>query len=161
LTEKGTRKLPKIIYTIGTSTREIEEFLELLKTHHIEILVDVRSFPTSKFDQFKKENLKKAVEGAGLEYFYLGDLLGGFRSGGYQTFTETETFQKGLRKLEELACEKVVAFCCCERFPWRCHRRFISARLQDSGWQVIHIIDKGCIWVPKRKMAKETQKCLL
>jgi len=64
---------------------------------------------------------------------------------------ETDSFQKGLEKLEELGREKKTAFFCAERFPWKCHRRWVSRKLIQKGWQVIHIIEEERIWVPKRE----------
>ena len=74
--------------------------------------------------------------------FIWGEKLGGFRRGGYQDFTATSEFRSGLYKLEEIARERSTAIICAERFPWRCHRRFIALELEKRGWRVSHIIDK-------------------
>jgi len=123
--------------------------LALLREHEIEVGVDIRSFPTSRFPHFKKEYLEKSLEGKGIQYFYLGKELGGFRKGGYLAHMGTDSFQKGLERLEEVAREKRAAFFCSERFPWKCHRRWVARRLVQRGWQVVHIIEKGRTWIPK------------
>ena len=71
------------IYTLGTSNRPLNEFLEILRKYQIETVVDVRHFPTSKlFPHFKKENLEKFLKESGIEYYHL-EKLGGYRKGGY------------------------------------------------------------------------------
>jgi len=143
-------KTELVIYTLGTSRRSFDEFLALLREHRIEIGVDIRSFPTSRFPHFKKEYIEKNLDCKGIQYLYLGKELGGFRKGGYLAHMETDSFQKGLERLEEVAREKRAAFFCSERFPWKCHRRWVATRLAQRGWQVVHIIEKGRTWVPKK-----------
>jgi uncharacterized protein (DUF488 family) len=140
----------KVIYTIGTSTRSIEEFISLCKRFKIQAVVDVRRFPTSKFDHFKKDNLATALKQGGIRYFYLGDVLGGFRDKGYSENTRSSEFARGVETLKEIAREHTTAFMCAEKFPWRCHRKFISIKLAQDGWRVIHILDEEKTW--------ETQK---
>ncbi|HDM66974.1 MAG TPA: DUF488 domain-containing protein, partial [Thermoplasmatales archaeon] len=125
----------------------IEEFIGLLKEFNIDIVVDVRRFPTSRFEQFRKENLKLLVEEKGIKYIYLGDILGGYREGGYKKYVETKDFQRGLREIEVLSSRGKIVLLCCEKFPWRCHRWFISNELTKLGYQVIHIIDKGWTYI--------------
>ncbi len=142
--------LPKpIIYTLGTSTRTKEEFIELLHHYHIETVVDVRSFPVSRFEHFKKENLGKILNERGFNYVYLGKELGGFRRGGYLSYSETSPYQAGISRLERIGKERTTAFVCAERFPWKCHRRFIASSLERRGWHVVHIIEKERVWRPK------------
>jgi uncharacterized protein (DUF488 family) len=139
-----------VIYTLGTGTRSFDEFLALFKEYKIETGVDIRSFPTSRFPHFKKEYLQRNLESEGIQYLYLGKELGGFRKGGYLAYMETDSFQKGLERLEEVGKEKKTAFFCSERFPWKCHRRWIARKFFQKGWKVVHIIEKGRIWVPKK-----------
>lgn len=140
---------PQAVYTLGTSNRDSQEFLDLLINSNIEAVVDVRRFPTSKFEHFKREQLSKLLFESGIEYYYLGRELGGYRSHGYLSFTDTQEFREGLNQLEKIAQQKRVAIICAERFPWRCHRRFISRELEKGGWKVVHIIDNKRSWVPK------------
>ncbi|TET85764.1 MAG: DUF488 domain-containing protein [Desulfobacteraceae bacterium] len=137
------------IYTLGTSIHTREEFSELLRHYHIETVVDVRSFPQSRFEHFNKENLAKILKEAGFGYVYLGKELGGFRKGGYLAYTKSTTYQEGILRLEQIGRQSTSAFICAERFPWKCHRRFIASTLQQRGWQVVHIIEKDRVWRPK------------
>lgn len=143
-----------IVYSLGTSRRSCPEFLDLLLNNSIEMVVDVRRFPTSKFEHFKQDQLTKLLLTAGIDYSYLGDKLGGYRSHGYQAFVNTEQFKRGLDQLEKMAQQKKVAIICAERFPWRCHRRFISLELEKHGWKVVHIIDSKRSWVPRSQPKK-------
>ena len=108
----------KLIYTLGTSTRSFEEFIELLTSHGVEVVVDVRRFPSSRFGHFHKEKLAGLLREAGIDYLYMGEELGGYRRGGYRNFTATSEFRIGLKKLEEVAQKRKVAIICAERFPW-------------------------------------------
>ena len=126
--------MSRLTYTIGTSTRTADEFLNLIKLHNIELLVDIRRFPTSRFEYFKKENLKTLLESNGIEYVYLGEKLGGYRKLKYIEYTRTEEFKKALMELENNLARKNSVIMCAERFPWRCHRRFVSIELQRRGW---------------------------
>jgi uncharacterized protein (DUF488 family) len=139
-----------VIYTVGTSTRSKEEFTALCREFKLQTVVDVRRFPTSKLPHFKKDSLSSELEHRGIEYLYLGNLLGGFRDEGYGRHTRSSDFQKGLDKLKEIARQSTAAFMCAERFPWRCHRRFIASKLVQDGWRVIHILDKEKTWEPTK-----------
>jgi uncharacterized protein (DUF488 family) len=143
--------LPKLIYTIGSSTKKIKDFIVLLKKFEILALVDVRRFPQSRFEHFNQKNLSLELENHGIRYFYLGDTLGGFRKKGYEDYTQTEDFAGGIKKLKEIATQFVTVFMCAERFPWRCHRKFIAQRLEEEGWKIIHILDEEKTWEPKKK----------
>ena len=136
----------RLIYTLGTSDRTVEEFADLLERYKIKRVVDVRRFPTSKFEHFKKDNLQKGLERAGCAYDHFGNELGGYRNGGYRRHMETDAFCKALEEVEELAARDRVAILCAERLPWRCHRRFIASKLNERGWHVIHILDKDRTW---------------
>ncbi|KPL18694.1 MAG: hypothetical protein AMJ92_06780 [candidate division Zixibacteria bacterium SM23_81] len=136
----------RTIFSVGSSNRSAEELFCLLAQHHIRRLVDVRRFPISRWPHFSRKILASLAERRGLEYFYLGDLLGGYRAGGYVQHLKTAEFRLGLDRLERLALERKVVFLCAERFPWRCHRRFIATALEDLGWRVVHIIDQDRTW---------------
>ncbi|MCM8792562.1 MAG: DUF488 domain-containing protein [Candidatus Omnitrophica bacterium] len=140
-----------MVYTIGTSNRLPLEFVELLKHYKIQVLVDIRRFPTSKFEHFKKENVSRFLKENGIDYLYLGKELGGYRTEGYENYMKTESFRQGLEKLKDLAKDKTMAIFCSERFAFRCHRRFVGFALMASGYKIIHIIDKDKVWIPKDK----------
>ena len=115
--------------------------------------MDVRRFPTGRFEHFCRENLEVLLPEADISYVYMGEELGGYRRGGYRNFTATSQFQAGINKLEEIVHQKRTAIMCAERFPWRCHRRFIALELEKRGWQVNHVIDIGRDWVPRKRSA--------
>ena len=137
------REEKPVIWTIGHSNRTIDAFVELLGEHKIQVVVDVRSFPTSKSEHFKKEQMEKWLPQYGIEYVWLGKELGGYRRGGYKRHMRTKTFREGIRKLLEIAQNKRVCIVCMEVNPKYCHRRFISAYLERKGIKVQHIIEKG------------------
>lgn len=137
------------IYTLGTSNRSLEEFLEILKSYQIEIVADVRHFPTSKFfPHFKKENLEKFLKENKIEYYHF-EKLGGYREGGYENYMKTKEFQEGLEDLIKIAKIKNTLIICAEKLPWKCHRAFIARELEKRKIEVIHIIEKEKIWQPK------------
>lgn len=139
----------RLIYTLGTSTRSLGEFLDILRSREIAVVCDVRSFPTSRrYPYFSSHALAAALEEEGISYRWLGPSLGGYRKGGYQAYTETPQFATGIGELEGYASHAPAAVVCAERLPWRCHRRFIAAALEEKGWEVIHIIEAGRDWVP-------------
>ncbi|GAB6183813.1 DUF488 domain-containing protein [Thermodesulfovibrio hydrogeniphilus] len=136
----------KKIYTIGTSSRDIEEFIDILKSYNIQVAVDVRSFPSSKrYPHFNQNKISEALKKSEIEYVYLGKELGGFRKGGYEKYILTEDFIKGIDILEEIASQKETVFFCCEKMFFKCHRRFIAQFLFERGWRVYHIIEKDRI----------------
>ena len=144
------------IWTVGHSTRSGEEFVEILKAHDVEVLVDVRTFPGSRrYPQFNRETLRESLAENGIDYRH-EPRLGGRRSPradshntawrnaqfrGYADHMETEEFKNGVRELLELAAEKRVAVMCAEAVWWRCHRSLISDYLKAEGHEVIHILD--------------------
>lgn len=138
------------IYSLGTSTRSLREFLDILQLRGITRVCDVRSFPTSKrFPHFSSPSLAASLREAGIDYSWLGEKLGGYRKSGYESYMRTPEFMEGLEELERLASGAPTAFICAELLPWRCHRRFIAGALQARGWRVIHIIEADREWVPR------------
>jgi len=136
----------KNIFTLGTSNRSWEEFIRLLRAYRIEMVIDVRSFPTSKFVHFKRESMNPSLAEAGYGYYFLGKELGGYRKGGYEAYTQTLPYLAGMELLERMSSRCRSAVLCAERLPWRCHRRFIGRSLQERGWKVTHIIDEERVW---------------
>jgi len=148
----------KTIWTIGHSTRTLDEFITLLQANEIELLVDVRTFPGSrKYPQFNKENLEKALPEKGIRYQHIPQLGGrrkitpespniswrhpAFRA--YADYMETPSFAEGIDLLTAEATEHRTAIMCSEAVWWRCHRSLISDYLKSTGWKVLHILDKG------------------
>ena len=151
------------VFTIGHSNRSLEDFLSLLKDKEIEVLYDVRSFPTSKFvPHFSKDLLSNTVEAAGIMYIWDGR-LGGYRRFGrdvedlgiakcfksqgfraYATYlTMNPLAREAASKLDSICRKKITAIMCKERIPWRCHRKIIADYLIAKGFKVIHLIDHG------------------
>lgn len=139
----------KKIYTLGTNKRSEEDFVEILLAYNIQSLIDVRSFPRSKIQIFRRENLELLLNSEKIEYHFLGAELGGLRKSGYIAYTITDDFRKGIDLLESIALTKTSVIICAERFPWKCHRKWIARELHKRGWEVDHIIDKGKVWIPK------------
>jgi uncharacterized protein (DUF488 family) len=145
----------RVIYTLGTSTRSIEEFLEILHAREIARVCDVRSFPGSRrYPHFSREPFSLSLRRAGVDYVWMGELLGGYRKGGYEAYTGTEGFAAGLSRLERLASEAATAVVCAEALPWRCHRRFIAGALEERGWEVVHVLDASRDWAPAERAMK-------
>lgn len=146
------------IWTIGHSTRTFDEFLELLNSFNIKMLVDVRHYPRSrKFPQYNKDILEISLPENGIEYKHLVN-LGGRRKPepnskndawrldsfkGYADYMETAQFQQSLKMLKEIANEKRTAIMCAEAVWWSCHRSLISDILKVDGWKVLHIMAEG------------------
>lgn len=147
----------KEIYTIGHSTRSIEDFISLLKAHSIETLIDIRTVPKSRYcPQFNQELLKKALKKNHIGYRHRKD-LGGFRHAlkaslnigwmnasfrGYADYMQTPAFEKALRNLEKIGQKKRCVLMCAEAVPWRCHRSLIADALTINNWTVFHIQSK-------------------
>jgi uncharacterized protein (DUF488 family) len=148
----------KIVWTIGHSTRTLEEFIEMLNSFQIEVVADVRSFPGSrKFPQFNKESLQITLPENGIEYIHLKKLGGrrkanpdskntswrhlAFRA--YADYMESDDFKEGIKELEEIALKKRTAYMCSEAVWWRCHRSIVSDYLKVHEWKVMHIMAVG------------------
>ncbi len=135
---------------MGSSLRSAEEFLELVKGYKIQLVIDVRRFPVSKLEHFNKVNLRGILKASGIEYLSMGEQLGGYRRGGYQSYTQTQEFREGVNEVMGWANRFTTTLLCAERFPWRCHRRFIAQALEEKGWEVVHILEQGKTWVRKK-----------
>lgn len=161
------------IWTIGHSTRTLEEFIALLNAFCIRHLVDIRTFPGSRrYPHFNKEILSKALQEEGIRYTHMVDLGGrrkplpdstntvwrhaSFR--GYADYMETPPFTMAIEKLEAFAATEVVAYMCSEAVWWKCHRALVSDYLKAHGWTVCHIMDEGKSQEhPYTKPAREAQ----
>ncbi|MGI8587071.1 MAG: DUF488 domain-containing protein [Chloroflexia bacterium] len=145
----------KQIFTIGHSNHALEDFLQLVALHQIEVLADVRSAPYSKYTtQFNAPALKEAVLAAGLRYVYLGAELGGRPKGPefydaeghalYSLVAESPLFLSGIERLETGIAEYRVAVMCSEEDPSGCHRHLLVGRvLARRGITVLHIRGDG------------------
>jgi uncharacterized protein (DUF488 family) len=144
-----------VIYTIGHSTREFSQFLDLLQAHRVTQVADVRRYPASRrHPQFAQEALARALAEVGIVYRHEAD-LGGRRTArrdsrntawrspafrGYADYMETAPFQTALVRLIADACTQPTAILCAEAVPWRCHRQLIADALVARGEAVGHIL---------------------
>ena len=146
------------VFTVGHSTRPVEDLIALLQGQGITMLVDVRRFPGSRrHPQFGRDALAGALAARGIGYMHSPGLGGrrpvrpdspntawrdrGFR--GYADHMQTREFAEALAELEDLAARETVAIMCAEAVPWRCHRRLISDALVAHGVRVLHILGPG------------------
>ncbi len=145
------------VFTIGHSTRTLEEFVELLKIYDVTLLVDVRSVPRSRYNpQFNKETLPNSLKTHDIKYIHMPD-IGGLRHPkrdsinlawqnssfrGYADYMQTQEFTDTLLKIVALARENCLALMCAEALPWRCHRSLISDVLVARHVKVQHILSK-------------------
>jgi uncharacterized protein (DUF488 family) len=149
---------PAKLYTIGHSTRTLDDFMKLLKREGVAHLVDVRAFPTSaRYPHFNQKNLAESLSEKGIRYTHFPALGGrrkvrrdshntlwrnaGFR--GYADYMETREFGEALDDLLALASRERIAIMCAEAVPWRCHRSLISDAAVARGANVFHIMDAG------------------
>ncbi len=141
-------------YTIGHSTRSAEELLAVLREAGIELVADVRAFPSSRrHPQFNRGELSRWLSGAGIEYVHLPELGGrrapladspnrGWRESafvGYADHMRSPAFLQSLADLEAMAANAPTAIMCAEAVWWRCHRRLIADALVARGWRVEHL----------------------
>ncbi len=133
--------MPEVVWTIGTGHRSFEGFAAVLDHQRIDAVVDVRSLPRSHLGHFNRDALKCELPRRGISYHWLGNDLGGLRPGGYERHMTTDRYARGLARLEHLSRTHMVAVCCAEIDPERCHRRFIADSLVERGWRVVHLIE--------------------
>ncbi len=139
----------KVVYTVGYDYRLFDNFIKLLRHYTITRLVDVRRFPKSKLFVYRKDILEKVLPHYGINYYWLGYELGGFR-GGYIKYMSSQEFQLGIKKLIDIIMEPGYGYTCImclEKNPRYCHRIYIAEELWRRGFRVIHIIDLGEIIV--------------
>lgn len=153
--KKRTTKQPKLILTIGHSTRPLEAFIHLLQSHQVTRVVDVRTIPRSRHvPQFNAETLPDSLCAAGIAYEHMAG-LGGLRHTradspnkawrnasfrGYADYMQTDEFEQGLDSLMDRARMDRIALMCAEAVPWRCHRSLIADALAVRGIRVEHIL---------------------
>ena len=107
-------------------------------------LAAVRHFPRSRRNpQFNQVTLEGELPARGIAYFWEGETLGGFRTGGYQAYMETSNFAQGVARLEALVERGPTVIMCAEIVWFRCHRRFIARQMVARGYRVTHIVMRG------------------
>jgi len=143
---------PKQCFTVGYGDYPIDRFITFLQNVSIDVIIDVRSSPYSRFNpHFNRENLENSLHRRDIGYQYMGDQIGGrytdprllFPDGtvNYRKVKDTEPFREGISQLLSIiASGKKIALMCAEKEPERCHRfALISPVLQSKGISVIHI----------------------
>jgi uncharacterized protein (DUF488 family) len=146
------------IWTVGHSTRSIEEFVALLEENAIRALADIRRYAGSRrHPQFAREALESSLRAAGIDYRWLPE-LGGRRAPrkdsrntawrndsfrGYADYMETEAFHLGISRLLELARVQPTACMCAEQAWQQCHRGLVSDYLKAQGWEVMHLLGRS------------------
>jgi len=145
----------EILFTIGHSTRTIDEFIDLLKAYNIQRIVDVRTIPRSRHNpQFNENVIDLSLQKVGINYLHIAE-LGGLRHTtagsinlgwhnpsfrGFADYMGTPEFAKGIEILENIAKKEKTAIMCAEALPWRCHRSLIADALSKRGWDVFDIM---------------------
>jgi uncharacterized protein (DUF488 family) len=141
--------------TIGHSNRPLEELIGMLQAHGVDLLVDVRTVPKSRYNpQFNTDSLPAPLRAAGVEYLHMPGLGGlrharkdsintGWRNDsfrGYADYMQTPEFDAALAELLRVSEGRQAAVMCAEAVPWRCHRSMIADALTARGVAVEHIM---------------------
>ena len=158
------------VFTIGHSTRSLEEFIGLLREWQVDLLIDVRRFPgSSRYPHFNREALEPALRGAGIDYLH-EETLGGRRKPsatshntawrnaqfrGYADHMDSVEFRQALSAILQRAQSRVQAVMCAEAVPWRCHRNLLADALVARDVDVRHIMQPGK--ANPHKLHKEAQ----
>jgi uncharacterized protein (DUF488 family) len=147
------------LFTIGHSTRSLDELINPLQAHLIQTLVDIRSFPMSRrLPHFNRESLERLLPEAGIQYVWMKDLGGrrkksledspnvalrneSFRN--YADYALTPEFERAMGDLIKLGEQSRTAYMCAERVYFRCHRMLVSDWLVAHGHEVLHIDDEN------------------
>lgn len=146
------------LWTVGHSTRSVNDFIALLQPHGIRHLVDVRTIPRSHHNpQFNQDQLPLSLENAGMQYVHMPS-LGGLRPAqrdsintawrnasfrGFADYMQTEEFDAALKELIRLARNRGTAIMCAEAVPWRCHRSLIADAFVVRGLHVNEIMGRN------------------
>jgi len=155
--KKAASAPPLVVWTIGHSTRSLDQFINLLRAHAVTCVVDVRTVPHSRRNpQFDNASLPVSLKKAGLRYVHMPGLGGlrhaqrdsvnvGWRNAsfrGYADHMQTPEFEQNLKEVIALAATERVALMCAEAVPWRCHRSLIGDALLVRGIRVEDIMSE-------------------
>jgi len=144
-----------VVFTIGHSTRPVEEFIEILKAYGIKRIVDVRTIPKSSHNpQFNEDTLRESLKAVKIDYLHMKG-LGGLRHArkdspntawrnasfrGFADYMQTAEFEEDLERLVKTAGRQATVIMCAEAVPWRCHRSLIGDALLVRGVRVVDIM---------------------
>jgi len=157
------------LYTIGHSTRTLDDLISTLQAHQIQTLADIRAFPMSRrLPHFNRDSLEQSLPAAGIRYVWMKP-LGGYRKKlleesphvalrnqsfrNYADYMLTPEFDHAISELLALAKNSRPAYMCAERPYFRCHRMLISDWLAAHGHEVLHIDGEGPV-KPHKLMAE-------
>ncbi len=158
------------VFTIGHSNLALELFLDLVSSHQIEVLADVRSSPYSRYaPQFNREPLGEALRGRGIDYLFVGDVLGGRPPGDefyddqgrvlYDQVAASPAFQAGIDRVASLFGRRRGAVMCSEEDPTECHRRLlVGCVLAERGFAVFHVRGDGRVETEAELARAERQR---
>jgi len=145
------------IYSIGHSNLKIKDFITLLKENDIELVIDIRRYPSSAvYSTFERENVKEVLTKEGIDYIWKGEIFGGFRDEtledespnkgwdvtGFRTYADhalSDEFQEELEEFIDTSESKNIAIMCAESIYWKCYRRILCDWLVAKGKTVIHL----------------------
>lgn len=147
------------LYTIGHSTRTLEDLIAALQAHEVQMLVDIRAFPVSRrLPYFNRDSLEQTLPSAGIRYVWM-KALGGYRKRvvneslhvalrnqsfrNYADYMLTPEFDLAIHELLALAEVSRTSYMCAERVYFRCHRMLVSDWLVAHGYEVLHIDGTG------------------
>lgn len=148
--KKSIRMKPRI-FTIGHSNRSAKDFIEILTSYKLKLLIDIRTIPKSRHNpQFGASRLARSLAKNGIEYKHMAE-LGGLRHTtkasinkawrnaafrGYADYMQTDEFKRGLHRLISRSKRKRLVIMCAEAVPWRCHRSLVGDALLVEGYAV-------------------------
>jgi len=157
---KTETKRTSRIYTIGHSNLSFEQFISLLKEHKIDLVIDIRRYPSSrKFPHFNRPVMSELLAAENIRYLWLESLGGrrhsvkqekpvnlglkimGFRN--YVDYMATGEFHRAVDELLSEAAKARTAIMCAEKLYWKCHRRLLSDYLTARHVKVVHMLDPG------------------
>ena len=148
------------LYTIGHSTRSLDEFLDLLRENSVRQLADIRRYPGShRFPHFSRDALNESLPLAGIGYRHMAELggrrksvpdspNGSWRNEQFRAYADhmaSDEFRHAVDQLVEVSVDGPLAFLCAEAVPWRCHRNLLSDELVRRGLHVVHIIGPNAL----------------
>jgi uncharacterized protein (DUF488 family) len=145
------------LYTIGHSTRSLDELIEALRAHEIKTLADIRAFPMSRrLPHFNRESLEKSLSKAGIRYIWMKELGGrrkkslddspniALRNDSFRNYADymlSAEFERAMTELIRLGEQSRIAYMCAERVYFHCHRMLVSDWLVAHTHEVLHIDD--------------------
>lgn len=146
-----------MLFTIGHSTRTLQELIDVLQAHSIQTLVDIRSFPMSRrLPHFNRESMERTLPASGIQYIWMKELGGrrkkslvdspniALRNDSFRNYADymfTPEFERAIAELITLAERSRTAYMCAERLYFRCHRMLVSDWLVAHAHEVLHIDD--------------------